>query len=100
MSVPSLARNARTYEITLGNGATVRRTSSDPGRKLLTGFVGGPPPFDDWNKFDVPALRVIGRTAPYFHNNSAASLDAVVAHYVEFFKSSRWSLRPARRCRR
>ena len=40
---PQLARNARTYEITLPNGTTVRRTSSDPGRALLTGFVGGAP---------------------------------------------------------
>ena len=32
-------------------------TSSDPGRALLTGFVGGPPAQDDWNKFDMPGLR-------------------------------------------
>jgi len=82
---PSLARNARTYEITVG-AAKIRRTSSDPGRALLTGFVGGPAPQDDWNKFDMPALRGISRTAPYFHNNSAATLEDVVEHYIEFFK--------------
>src|SRR5512141_954143 len=38
-----LARNARTYEITLPSGTKIRRTSSDPGRALLTGFVGGQP---------------------------------------------------------
>ncbi len=57
---PRLARNARTYEITRPNGTTLRRTSSDPGRALLTGVVGAPyrrP--DDWNKFDVPGLRGI-----------------------------------------
>jgi cytochrome c peroxidase len=81
-----LARNARTYEITLPTGATVLRTSSDPGRALLTGFVGGPPAADDWNKFDVPTLRGIRNTAPYFHNNSAASLEEMVDHYTEFFK--------------
>lgn len=81
-----LARNARTYEFTLPNGSKVRRTSSDPGRALLTGFVGGPPVNDDWNKLDVPALRGIARTAPYFHNNSAATLEEVVDHYIEFFK--------------
>jgi cytochrome c peroxidase len=64
----------------------VRRTSSDPGRALLTGFVGGPGPLDDWDKFDVPGLRGISRTAPYFHNNSAAKLEEVVDHYIEFFK--------------
>jgi len=84
---PQLGRNARTYEITLANGSRIRRTSSDPGRALLTGFAGGvPAPQDDWNKLDVPALRGISKTAPYFHNNSAATLEEVVDHYMEFFK--------------
>jgi cytochrome c peroxidase len=83
---PRLARNARTYEIRLINGTTARRTSSDPGRALLSGMVGGLAATDDWNHFDVPALRGIGRTAPYFHNNSAATLEDVVDHYIEFFK--------------
>jgi cytochrome c peroxidase len=84
-----LVRNARTYEITLPNGTTTRRVSSDPGRALLTGFVGGPPPFDDWNKLDVNGLRGIRGTAPYFHNNSADTLDEVVEHYIEFYKRVR-----------
>jgi cytochrome c peroxidase len=94
---PRLARNARTYEIALSvptqsptgllaAGTKVRRTSSDPGRALLTGFVGGPLPLDDWEKFDMPGLRGIRKTAPYFHNNSAATLDDVFDHYIEFFK--------------
>jgi hypothetical protein len=87
---PRLARNARTYEITLPNGTTIRRTSSDPGRALLTGFAGvGPPAADDWNKLDVPGLRGLRFTAPYFHNNSAATLEEVVDHYIEFFKRVR-----------
>jgi cytochrome c peroxidase len=84
-----LARNARTYEITLPNGTTMRRVSSDPGRALLTGFVSGPPPFEDWNKLDVNGLRGIRGTAPYFHNNSAETLEEVVDHYVEFYKRVR-----------
>jgi cytochrome c peroxidase len=94
---PGLARNARTYEIALSvptasptgvlpAGTKVRRTSSDPGRALLTGFVGGPLPLDDWEKLDIPGLRGIAKTAPYFHNNSAATLEEVVDHYIEFFK--------------
>jgi cytochrome c peroxidase len=83
---PQLARNARTYEITLANGTRIRRTSSDPGRALLTGFVGGVPAQDDWNKLDMPGLRGISKTAPYFHNNSASTLEDVVDHYIEFFK--------------
>jgi cytochrome c peroxidase len=46
----------------------------------------GPPPADDWNKLDVPTLFGIRETAPYFHNNSAATLEEVVDHYTEFFK--------------
>ena len=113
-----LARNARTYEITVSAptacpppadrvtpcllpsvpggpipplpvGAKIRRTTSDPGRALLTGFVGGVPAQDDWEKLDVPGLRGIGKTAPYFHNNSAATLEDVVDHYIEFFKRVR-----------
>ncbi|MGH9143260.1 MAG: hypothetical protein ACRD2I_19170 [Vicinamibacterales bacterium] len=84
-----LARNARTYEISLPGGVTTRRTSSDPGRALLTGFVGGPAPFDDWNKLDVPQLRGIAHTAPYFHNNSAATLEEVIDHYMAFFTQLR-----------
>jgi cytochrome c peroxidase len=91
---PRLERNARTYEITQPNGVKIRRTSSDPGRALLTGFVGGPAPQDDWNKFDMPGLRGIGRTAPYFHNNSAATLEEVVDHYTEFFKRVRVNAAP------
>ena len=94
---PQLARNARTYEITMANGAKVRRTSSDPGRALLTGFVGGPAPQDDWNKLDTPGLHGISKTAPYFHNNSAATLEEVVDHYIEFFKRVKINAAPGRR---
>ena len=84
-----LARNARTYEITLSRPArrSVARAPIRAGR-LLTGFVGFglAAPSDDWNKFDVPGLRGIRNTAPYFHNNSAATLEEVVDHYIEFFK--------------
>jgi cytochrome c peroxidase len=91
---PGLARNARTYEI-VANNTTSRRSTSDPGRALLTGFVGGPAPADDWQKMDVPGLRGISHTAPYFHNNSAATLEAVVDHYTEFFKRVRALNAPA-----
>jgi cytochrome c peroxidase len=82
---PRLERNARTYEITLPDGTKTRRTTSDPGRALLTGFVGGPAPRDDWSKFDMPGLRGLKNNAPYFHNNSAATLDEVIDHYLAFF---------------
>jgi cytochrome c peroxidase len=84
---PRLQRNARIYQITLADGSITRRTSTDPGRGLLTGvLIPAAPPTDDWGKFDVPGLRGLRATAPYFHNNSADTLEAVVDHYVEFFK--------------
>ena len=86
-----LQRNARTYEITQPTGSKIRRTSSDPGRALLTGVAGFglAAPQDDWNKFDVPGLRGLRKTAPYFHNNSAATLEEVVDHYTELFKRAK-----------
>ena len=48
---------------------------------LLTGQPG------DLGVMDVTQLRGIGRTAPYFHNNSAATLDEVLDHYDAFFRN-------------
>lgn len=74
-----LARNARTYRITLANGSFQFVTTSDPGRMLLTGQPA------DLFVMDVTQLRGISRTAPYFHNNSAATLEEVIDHYVALF---------------
>jgi cytochrome c peroxidase len=75
-----LARNARTYRITLANGAFQFVTTSDPGRLLLTGQPA------DLSVMDITQLRGISNTAPYFHNNSAATLDEVVDHYLAVFR--------------
>jgi len=75
-----LARNARLYRITLGDGSFQFVTTSDPGRLLLTGQPA------DLGVMDVTQLRGIGRTAPYFHNNSAATLEEVLDHYDAFFR--------------
>ena len=64
----------------------IRRTSSDPGRALLTGSSAAPAPRTTGTSSTCPALRGISKTAPYFHNNSAATLEEVVDHYIEFFK--------------
>ena len=47
-----------------------------------------------------PALRGIRNTAPYFHNNSAATLEEVVDHYTEFFKRIQGEHRSRRSHRR
>ena len=74
-----LARNARTYRITRADGTFQFATTSDPGRLLLTGQ------FADLGVMDVTQLRSISKTAPYFHNNSAATLEEVIDHYIAFF---------------
>lgn len=77
---PRLLRNARTYRITLASGAFQFVTTSDPGRLLLTGQPA------DLGVMDVTQLRGIAGTAPYFHNNSAATLEEVLDHYDAFFR--------------
>lgn len=75
-----LERNARIYRITLADGTFQTVTTSDPGRLLLTGQP------DDLGVMDVTQLRGISKTAPYFHNNSAATLEEVLDHYDAFFR--------------
>ena len=74
-----LARNVRTYRITRADGTFQFVTTSDPGRLLLTGQPA------DVERMDITQLRGISKTAPYFHNNSAATLEEVLDHYVAFF---------------
>jgi cytochrome c peroxidase len=52
--------------------------TTDPGRAAITGD-----PLD-FEAFDVPQLRGIAGTAPYFHDNSAATLLDVVDIYSRF----------------
>jgi cytochrome c peroxidase len=53
--------------------------STDPGRALITGS-----PYD-FEAFDIPTLRGIGKTAPYFHNNLAETLEDAVELYSDHF---------------
>jgi cytochrome c peroxidase len=64
--------------------------SPDPGRALITGLA--PTLAEDAlgflenvNAFKISQLRGIRRTAPYFHDNSAKTLEDVAAHYAQFF---------------
>ena len=58
--------------------------SPDPGRALITGVVNDPT-LEHVNAFKISPLRGIRRTAPYFHDNSAKTLEQVAAHYAVFF---------------
>lgn len=60
--------------------------SPDPGRALITGVtLAQDPTLEHVNAFKISPLRGIRRTAPYFHDNSAKSLEDVAAHYALFF---------------
>ena len=64
--------------------------SPDPGRALITGLVdgdlaAGDTTFENTDAFKIPQLRGIRHTAPYFHDNSAKTLEDVAAHYTRFF---------------
>jgi len=52
--------------------------STDPGRAAVTGNP------HDFEAFDVPALRGIVNSAPYFHDNSAETLRDAVDLYSRF----------------
>ena len=75
------------------DGSETKLCSPDPGRALITGSVPPiplpcaalGPPNSDLNAFKIPILWGVRHTAPYFHDNSAKTLEAVVAHYARFF---------------
>jgi cytochrome c peroxidase len=64
-----------------GPNFAVQFFSTDPGRSMITGSP------NDFEAFDVPTLRGVARTAPYFHNNAAESLEVVVDLYSDHFFS-------------
>jgi cytochrome c peroxidase len=76
---PSRAMPTRNFTVTNPDGTTQVRESSDPGRLLISGTP------SDFNRFDVPPLRGISKTAPYFHDNRAHTIEEVVDHYQALF---------------
>jgi cytochrome c peroxidase len=67
------------YEFTFPDprnpGRTVTVVTPDPGRALVTGDV------RDLNFFKIPILWGVKNTAPYFHDNSARTLEELMDHY-------------------
>jgi cytochrome c peroxidase len=78
------ANPAREFIFNGGTPQEIRIVSPDPGRALLTGIVDDPT-FEHVNAFKISPLRGIRQTAPYFHDNSAKTLEDVAAHYAKFF---------------
>jgi hypothetical protein len=73
------------FSVDLPNGTTFLLSSSDPGTVLTEvnalETVGGNQVF---NRFDIPQLRGVNQTAPYFHDHRARTLEEVVEHYQAF----------------
>jgi cytochrome c peroxidase len=61
----------------LGPNFSVQKYSTDPGRAAITGN-----PYD-FEAFDIPTLRGISKTAPYWHNHISATLEQVVELYSD-----------------
>lgn len=74
LGIPDDARGAPIVGPSLG----VQWFSTDPGRAAITGDPA------DFEAFDVPQLRGIAHTAPYFHDHSHATLADVVDSYSRF----------------
>jgi cytochrome c peroxidase len=64
------------------NGA-FQAFSVDPGRAVITGN-----PLD-FESFDVPSLRGVAKTSPYFHHNLVSTLEEVVQVYSDHLLA-RW----------
>lgn len=79
----------RDYDVTASDGTVTRVRSADPGRMLITGQTA------DANFFDVTQLRGVGKTAPYFHDNSSPNLTDVLNHYNIVFQAFGFPLIPA-----
>lgn len=84
----------RQFLVHNADGSTTPLCSPDPGRALITGNIPPiplpcnaiGPPFSDWDSFKIPILWGVKDTAPYFHDNSAKTLEEVAAHYARFFQ--------------
>ncbi len=70
----------RTFEITDGSGTVTTIESPDPGRALITGNPA------EANFFRIPTVWGAKDTAPYFHDNSAATLEELMQHYSDYFQ--------------
>jgi len=70
-----------------GTAAERHVFSPDIGRSAITGVSDlEDATFSNFAAFKIPQLRGISDTAPYFHDNSAKTLEAVASHYKTFFQ--------------
>jgi hypothetical protein len=65
------------WTIRAADGTVRSIVSPDIGRAAITGL------WADVNEFKIPSLWNARNTAPYFHDNSAKTLEELVDHYVD-----------------
>jgi len=70
----------QTFVVDNGDGTTTIVESPDPGLALITGNPA------DANFFRIPTVWGAKDTAPYFHDNSAATLEDLMQHYSDYFQ--------------
>ena len=75
----------RDFVFTNPDSTKTHLVTPDPGRALITGVGIENGLFDNLNAFKISPLWGIKNTAPYFHDNSAKTLEDVAAHYALFF---------------
>jgi cytochrome c peroxidase len=72
-------RPVQTFTVEHDDGTSTMVQTPDPGRALITGDLA------DLNLFRTSTLWGAKHTAPYFHDNSAPDLPALVDHYSNGF---------------
>jgi cytochrome c peroxidase len=80
VSRKELANPERPLYVFRNKNTGEERQTTDPGRALISGR------WSDMDCFKVPSLREVRKRAPYFHDGSAQSLEAVVNHYEDRFQ--------------
>jgi cytochrome c peroxidase len=91
VGVPHFAERGRVDQGRHGGIAALRASpfnllgafNDDPQRSTAEPTRHVEPQHRNWGEFRVPSLRNVANTAPYMHNGSLATLDAVVRHYSE-----------------
>ena len=74
------------YVFNQGTAKEKHYLSPDIGRSAITGVtLEDDVTFSNFNAFKIPQLRGIRDTGPYFHDNSAKTLEDVMNHYERFF---------------
>ena len=91
VGVPYFAEKGRVDQGRHGGIAALRASpfnllgayNDDPAKATAEPTRHVEPQHRNWGEFRVPSLRNVAETAPYMHNGSLATLEAVVRHYSE-----------------